>query len=81
MTDEVWDRAEPDSPCVKTCLLHPQADICIGCLRSSAEIAAWPNMTREARLAVMARLSDRKSRLAPARRGGSAARRGAAQDT
>jgi hypothetical protein len=58
--DEVWSRSEIESPCVKICLIHPEARICIGCHRSADEIAGWSRMTPEARRA--ARKSSRNPR-------------------
>ena len=68
--DEVWKRNEPDSPCIKVCVIHPEAKICIGCHRTGAEIAAWRNMAREDRLALMEELPARADQLKPKRRGG-----------
>jgi predicted Fe-S protein YdhL (DUF1289 family) len=45
MTGEIWKRDEIASPCVKTCVVHPEARICIGCLRTIDEITAWSRMT------------------------------------
>ena len=59
-----------DTPCIRICLLHPEAGLCIGCYRTADEIAAWSRLTREARLALMATLPDRAPRVAPRRRGG-----------
>lgn len=73
MKDEVWQRAEVQSPCVKICVVHPTEGLCIGCLRTVAEIAAWSSLTPAARAAVMAELPARAPRLAK-RRGGRAAR-------
>ncbi len=75
MTDEIWKRDEVESPCVKVCVVHPEARICVGCLRSIDEIAAWSRMTPEARRAVMAELPGR-SALVAKRRGGRAGRLG-----
>ncbi len=77
MTDEIWRRDEIESPCVKTCVLHPVEGLCIGCLRTRDEIAAWSQMTPEARRAIMADLPARRPRLAQ-RRGGRAGRTGGA---
>ncbi|HRO11990.1 DUF1289 domain-containing protein [Amaricoccus sp.] len=76
MSDEVWRRDEVESPCVRICLLHPQAGICIGCYRTAEEIAGWSTMTPEARRAVMAELPGRAHLVKPVRRGGRAGRRG-----
>jgi predicted Fe-S protein YdhL (DUF1289 family) len=80
MSDEVWRRDEIESPCVKVCVLHPTAGLCLGCLRSAAEIAAWSTLTPEARRAIMAELPSRAPLLRGTRRGGRAARRRDAED-
>lgn len=74
MTDEVWKRDEIESPCVKLCVIHPEARICAGCHRGIDEITAWSRMTPEARRAVMAELPSRGA-LLKKRRGGRATRR------
>ena len=73
MSGEVWKRAEIESPCVKICLVHPEARICLGCHRTPDEIAAWSRLTPEERRAIMAELPGRKA-LLPGRRGGRAGR-------
>lgn len=75
MSDEVWKRAEIESPCVKICLIHPEARICLGCHRTGTEIAEWSRMTPERRREIMAELPARKV-LLPGRRGGRAGRLG-----
>ena len=75
MSDDIWKRDEVESPCVKTCVIHAEARLCIGCLRTMDEIAGWSAMTPEARRAVMEALPSRKGALAR-RRGGRAARAG-----
>lgn len=69
MKDEVWQRDEIQSPCVKLCVVHPEERLCVGCLRSMEEIATWSRLSHEARAAVMADLPARAPRLAK-RRGG-----------
>ncbi len=72
-SDDIWKRAEIDSPCIKTCVIHPDTRLCIGCKRSIEEISAWGRMTPRARQTVMAELPTRQA--APVtRRGGRAAR-------
>ncbi len=71
--DEVWKRAEIESPCVKLCVVHPEARICVGCYRSIEEIAGWSRLTPEQRRAIMAELPARASTLTK-RRGGRKAR-------
>lgn len=68
-THEVWQREEIESPCVKVCVIHPEAGICLGCHRTRDEVALWSRLTREERRQIMATLPDRKS-LLPGRRGG-----------
>ncbi|MEO1952951.1 DUF1289 domain-containing protein [Thioclava sediminum] len=72
-TDDIWKRAEIESPCVKLCQIHPEARICIGCYRTMEEIGAWSRMTPEARREVMAELPERAPQLRK-RRGGRAGR-------
>ncbi|MEM9575886.1 MAG: DUF1289 domain-containing protein [Pseudomonadota bacterium] len=73
MSDDIWKRAEVESPCIKICVIHPQARLCTGCLRSIEEITAWSKMTPDARRAVMDELPARQGLLTK-RRGGRAAR-------
>jgi predicted Fe-S protein YdhL (DUF1289 family) len=69
MSDEVWKRAEIESPCVKVCVIHPEARICAGCHRTIEEIGGWSRMTPEDRRRIMAELPERAERLR-VRRGG-----------
>lgn len=72
-TDDVWKRAEIESPCVKLCTIHPDAEICVGCLRTVAEIMNWSKISPQERHAVMDELPGRRSRITK-RRGGRSAR-------
>lgn len=62
-----------DSPCVKICVIHPQARICVGCYRSLDEIGGWLAMSRDERREVIAALPAR-AQLVQRRRGGRKAR-------
>lgn len=73
MSDDIWRRDEVESPCIKVCVIHPDARLCTGCLRSIDEITAWSKMSPDARRAVMAELPARQGQLGQ-RRGGRAAR-------
>ena len=73
MSDEIWKRAEVESPCIKICVIHPESRLCTGCLRSMDEIGAWSSMAPEARKAVMDELPSRAGAVSK-RRGGRAAR-------
>lgn len=72
-TDEIWKRAEIESPCIKICVIHPETRLCTGCLRSIDEIGSWSGLTPEDRRAVMDDLPNRAALLRK-RRGGRAAR-------
>jgi len=58
---------------VRVCVVHPEARICTGCLRSIDEITRWSKMSGAERREVMAALPDRAG-LLKKRRGGRAAR-------
>ena len=73
MSDEIWKRGEVESPCIKICVIHPEARLCTGCYRTIDEITRWSKMTPEDRRAVMDALPDRAGSLTQ-RRGGRAAR-------
>lgn len=73
MSDDVWKRDEIESPCVRICVIHPEARLCTGCLRTIDEIAQWGRMRPEERRAIMAKLPDRAGQLKQ-RRGGRAGR-------
>ena len=73
MSDEVSKREEVESPCIKICLIHPEARLCTGCLRSIEEIGEWSRMTPQQRRAVMDELPARVGSFSK-RRGGRTAR-------
>ena len=73
MSDDVWKRDEVQSPCIKICVIHPEARLCTGSLRSIDEITQWSKMSAEARTAIMAELPGRTAQITK-RRGGRAAR-------
>ncbi|SDW97584.1 DUF1289 domain-containing protein [Litoreibacter albidus] len=75
MSDDIWQRDEVQSPCVKVCIVHPAERLCTGCLRTIDEIGAWSRMTNEARAALLEELPSRAGRLKQ-RRGGRKARIG-----
>ena len=70
MTDETWTRDEPDSPCVRVCVIHPESGLCLGCHRSSDEISRWSRMAPAERREITAALPARNP--GPTRRGGGA---------
>ncbi|PCJ76417.1 MAG: DUF1289 domain-containing protein [Rhodobacteraceae bacterium] len=58
--DKIWERDEVDSPCVKICVIHPPSGLCIGCFRTTDEIAGWSDMTPGDRKILVAELPDRE---------------------
>lgn len=74
MQDEtIWERDEIDSPCVKLCVIHPEARLCVGCLRTIDEITSWSRLSADTRAEIMAELPARAP-LVQKRRGGRFAR-------
>ncbi|GLQ34830.1 DUF1289 domain-containing protein [Amylibacter marinus] len=59
MSDDIWARAEIESPCVKVCVMHRESDLCMGCYRNRQELALWGSMSSEERKAIMAELPGR----------------------
>jgi uncharacterized protein len=47
-----------ESPCIKVCQLDPQ-NVCVGCGRTLAEIAAWSRMNPEQQRSVCAAAAAR----------------------
>ena len=70
MNDNSWKRNEIESPCVKICVIHPVHNICVGCFRTTDEIANWSNFTGEKRRNIMAGLKGREKLTQPKRQGG-----------
>ena len=73
MPDDVWRRDEIQSPCVSVCVIHPEARICAGCMRTIDEIRDWSRLTDEDRARIVADLPTRAP-LLKKRRGGRAVR-------
>jgi len=51
------------SPCISVCKIDDASGLCIGCLRTLDEIAAWSVLDASEKRAVIAALSARKSRV------------------
>jgi predicted Fe-S protein YdhL (DUF1289 family) len=56
------------SPCVKVCVVDGESGLCLGCLRSLTEIAAWARLGDDGRAAVIAALPGRPARVSPEKR-------------
>jgi predicted Fe-S protein YdhL (DUF1289 family) len=52
------------SPCINVCRMSAQTGWCEGCFRTIDEIACWSGATREEKLAVLAKLVERKKTVA-----------------
>lgn len=70
------------SPCVSVCRLDPASGLCVGCLRTLDEIAAWGTLADGAKRAIWNDLEQRRASMrdatSPDATGPSPARRGAA---
>jgi predicted Fe-S protein YdhL (DUF1289 family) len=51
------------SPCVSVCRIDGASGLCVGCLRTLDEIAAWSVMDDDLKRAVIAALPDRRNRV------------------
>lgn len=71
MSDDLWRRDEPQSPCTRVCIIHEETGLCLGCFRRRAEIAGWGAMSAEAQRDLLAELPGRAA-LLQRRRGGRA---------
>ena len=47
------------TPCINVCVIDSLSALCVGCGRTTAEIAAWTTMSEAERIAVMAELGPR----------------------
>jgi predicted Fe-S protein YdhL (DUF1289 family) len=51
-----------ESPCIGVCQLEEDKEVCAGCHRTLAEIAAWPRLTDEEKRYVLQAIRDRSSK-------------------
>jgi len=58
-----FDEDYVPSPCVRVCALDDRREICVGCLRTVAEIKAWRGMTAEGKRALLEELERRRASL------------------
>ena len=54
------------SPCISVCVMDGASGVCVGCLRTLDEIAAWGALDADAKREVLAAVADRRARLASA---------------
>jgi len=57
------------SPCIKVCVVDGESGLCLGCLRTLEEIAAWSALPEAEREAIMKDLPDRTGRIDPRKLG------------
>lgn len=55
------DLAPIRTPCIKVCIVDGASQLCVGCLRSLAEIAGWSGFSPEERDRIMDELEGRRS--------------------
>lgn len=53
------------TPCVKVCVVDGESGLCLGCYRTLNEVATWARIPEADRLALMAQLPQRRSRIRP----------------
>ena len=64
--DRASDAAPGDrvpSPCISVCVMDAASGVCLGCLRTLDEIAAWSVLDADAKRAVLVELPRRRARL------------------
>lgn len=49
-----------ESPCIQVCVMDVRSQLCAGCGRTLAEIAAWSTFTPAERRRIMALLPERR---------------------
>ena len=47
------------SPCIGVCSIDPKSNLCLGCLRTSDEIAIWPKIDSKKALEIMKEIKKR----------------------
>ena len=52
------------SPCINVCKM--EADLCVGCLRTLAEIAGWANADDSDKRLILAAVAERRTQRSPA---------------
>ena len=57
---ETLDSADVPSPCNKICKIDRATGWCVGCLRTGAEIGAWPGLRPGQKRELLRRLESRR---------------------
>ena len=53
---------EVKSPCNDRCIIDVETGLCIGCLRTSEEIAQWGELSNDQKMSVLAEVETRKEK-------------------
>ena len=56
------------SPCISICTIDPATGLCLGCQRTSDEVARWRDMTPDEQRALIAELGERRAKATGRRR-------------
>lgn len=51
------------SPCVNICRMDERSGLCIGCLRTLGEIAAWSSASDDAKRRILEAIAERRQAL------------------
>ena len=54
------DNTSVASPCVGICELDIETDLCVGCLRTRAEVAVWSSASLEIRQEIVEKVRNRR---------------------
>lgn len=54
-----------ETPCVRVCIVEGESGLCVGCLRTLEEIAAWGRLSPERRREIMKALPARRAARPP----------------
>jgi predicted Fe-S protein YdhL (DUF1289 family) len=65
--DRAADATLVASPCTSVCRMDAETALCVGCLRTIDEIAAWQALDADARRGVLAEIARRRRRIDAAR--------------
>lgn len=57
------------TPCIQVCAIDAASGLCLGCLRTLAEIADWSRLTDAERDRIMGEAPGRRSLIAPEKLG------------
>lgn len=55
------------TPCIKVCYVDEPTGLCLGCLRTLAEIAGWQRLQEADRARIMTELPARRAHIDPAK--------------